>query len=111
MKDTLERIHIVLVEPKNAGNIGSVVRAMKNMGLSRLHLVNPVPFRDEVEQRKMGYRSQEIIAGADQFFVDDQETVQDFFLFLQACRFLKLAPDGGIGQLGVYFFYLLSFFG
>ncbi|TFG79607.1 MAG: TrmJ/YjtD family RNA methyltransferase, partial [Chrysiogenales bacterium] len=60
-------IHIVLVEPKNAGNIGSVVRAMKNMGLSRLHLVNPVPFRDEVEQRKMGYRSQEIIVAAREF--------------------------------------------
>ncbi|MCJ7524448.1 MAG: TrmJ/YjtD family RNA methyltransferase [Candidatus Aminicenantes bacterium] len=67
MKDILERIHVVLVEPKNAGNIGSVVRAMKNMGLSRLHLVNPVPFRDEVEQRKMGYRSQEIIAAAHEF--------------------------------------------
>jgi tRNA/rRNA methyltransferase len=61
VKDILERIHIVLVEPKNAGNIGSVVRAMKNMGLSSLRLVNPVPFRDEAEQRKMGYRSQEII--------------------------------------------------
>ena len=67
MKEILERIHIVLVEPKNAGNIGSVVRAMKNMGLSRLHLVNPVPFRDEAEQRKMGYRSQEIIAAAGEF--------------------------------------------
>ena len=67
MKKILERIHIVLVEPKNAGNIGSVVRAMKNMGLSRLRLVNPVPFRDEVEQRKMGYRSQEIITAAKEF--------------------------------------------
>ena len=67
MKEILERVHIVLVEPKNAGNIGSVVRAMKNMGLSRLHLVNPVPFRDEAEQRKMGYRSQEIIAAAREF--------------------------------------------
>jgi tRNA/rRNA methyltransferase len=67
MKKLLERIHIVLVEPKNAGNIGSVVRAMKNMGLSRLRLVNPVPFRDEVEQRKMGYRSQEIITAAKEY--------------------------------------------
>ena len=67
MKKILEHIHVVLVEPKNAGNIGSVVRAMKNMGLSRLRLINPVPFRDEVEQRKMGYRSQEIIAAAREF--------------------------------------------
>jgi len=67
MKEILERIHVVLVEPKGPGNIGSVVRAMKNMGLARLRLVNPVPFRDEAEQRKMGYRSQEIIAAAREF--------------------------------------------
>ena len=67
MKEILDRIHIVLIEPKQAGNIGSVVRAMKNMGLSRLRLVNPVPFRDETEQKKMGYRSQEIIAAAREF--------------------------------------------
>ena len=67
MKKILERIHIVLVEPKQAGNIGSVVRAMKNMGLAKLRLVNPVPFRDEVEQRKMGYRSQEIIGAAGEY--------------------------------------------
>jgi TrmH family RNA methyltransferase len=36
-----ENIGIVLVEPQSAGNIGSVARAMKNMGLSRLILVNP----------------------------------------------------------------------
>jgi TrmH family RNA methyltransferase len=67
MKEILERVHVVLVEPKGAGNIGSVVRAMKNMGLARLRLVNPVPFRDEVEQRQMGYRSQEIVAAAREF--------------------------------------------
>lgn len=67
MKELLDRVHVVLVEPKGAGNIGSVVRAMKNMGLSRLRLVNPVPFRDVVEQRKMGYRSQEIIEAAREF--------------------------------------------
>jgi tRNA/rRNA methyltransferase len=67
MKKILDNIHVVLVEPKNAGNIGSVVRAMKNMGLSRLRLVNPVPFRDEAEQRKMGYRSQEIVFAAREF--------------------------------------------
>ncbi len=67
MKEILERVHIVLVEPKGPGNIGSVVRAMKNMGLSHLRLVNPVPFREEAEQKKMGYRSQEIIAAAREF--------------------------------------------
>jgi tRNA/rRNA methyltransferase len=67
MKEILDRIHVILVEPKQAGNIGSVVRAMKNMGLFHLRLVNPVPFRDEAEQRKMGYRSQEIVTAAREF--------------------------------------------
>lgn len=66
-KDLLDRVYVVLVEPKGPGNIGSVVRAMKNMGLARLRLVNPVPYRDEAEQRKMGYRSQEIIEAAQEF--------------------------------------------
>jgi len=67
MKELLDRVHVVLVEPKQAGNIGSVVRAMKNMGLRHLRLVNPVPFRDEAEQRKLGYRSQEIAAAAREY--------------------------------------------
>jgi tRNA/rRNA methyltransferase/tRNA (cytidine32/uridine32-2'-O)-methyltransferase len=40
----LENIHIVLVETSHAGNIGATARAMKNMGLSRLILVNPVEY-------------------------------------------------------------------
>lgn len=35
----LENIRIVLVEPKGSGNIGSVARAMKNMGVSDLAIV------------------------------------------------------------------------
>jgi TrmH family RNA methyltransferase len=34
-------IRIVLVDPNHPGNIGAVARAMKNMGLSELHLVRP----------------------------------------------------------------------
>lgn len=37
----LERVRFVLVEPTHPGNIGAVARAMKTMGLTRLHLVNP----------------------------------------------------------------------
>jgi tRNA/rRNA methyltransferase len=35
----LENVRIVLVSPKGSGNIGSVARAMKNMGLSDLAIV------------------------------------------------------------------------
>jgi TrmH family RNA methyltransferase len=37
-------IRIVLVEPSHPGNIGAVARAMKNMGLKRLVLVDPRQF-------------------------------------------------------------------
>ncbi len=37
----LDNIRIVLVNTQFPGNIGAVARAMKNMGLSRLYLVNP----------------------------------------------------------------------
>lgn len=37
----MNSIRIVLVEPQLASNIGSAARAMKTMGLTRLHLVNP----------------------------------------------------------------------
>ena len=37
----MHRIRVVLVEPSHPGNIGGVARAMKNMGLCRLALVNP----------------------------------------------------------------------
>lgn len=40
----LSAIRIVLVETSHPGNIGSVARAMKTMGLSQLFLVNPKPF-------------------------------------------------------------------
>lgn len=43
---SLGRVRIVLVETSHAGNIGSVARAMKTMGLSQLVLVNPKSFPD-----------------------------------------------------------------
>lgn len=37
-------MRVILVEPSHPGNIGSVARAMKTMGLSELVLVNPKEF-------------------------------------------------------------------
>ncbi|MEX2475164.1 tRNA (cytosine(32)/uridine(32)-2'-O)-methyltransferase TrmJ [Marinobacter sp.] len=42
-----DQIRIVLVETSHSGNIGAVARAMKNMGLANLWLVNPASFPDE----------------------------------------------------------------
>ena len=41
---TLNRIRIVLVDTSHPGNIGAVARAMKNMCLSQLYLVQPQRF-------------------------------------------------------------------
>jgi tRNA (cytidine32/uridine32-2'-O)-methyltransferase len=43
----LDNIRIVLVDTSHPGNIGGAARAMKNMGLSRLYLVQPRKFPDE----------------------------------------------------------------
>ncbi len=42
-----ENIRIVLVNTSHPGNIGGAARAMKNMGLSRLYLVEPKEFPSE----------------------------------------------------------------
>ncbi|MCW8840059.1 MAG: RNA methyltransferase, partial [Gammaproteobacteria bacterium] len=46
------RIRIVMVETSHPGNIGAAARAMKNMALERLYLVNPVlfPHREAVSR-------------------------------------------------------------
>lgn len=41
-----EKLQFVLVETSHPGNIGAAARAMKNMGLSKLVLVNPCEYRN-----------------------------------------------------------------
>ena len=43
----LDKIRIVMVNTTHSGNIGAAARAMKNMGLSRLVLVDPIASIDE----------------------------------------------------------------
>jgi tRNA (cytidine32/uridine32-2'-O)-methyltransferase len=45
---------IVLVEPHHPGNIGAVARAMANMGVERLRLVNPCAIDDEARALAWG---------------------------------------------------------
>jgi TrmH family RNA methyltransferase len=56
-------IRIVLVSPSHPGNIGATARAMKNMGLDRLVLVNPEVFpHAEATARASG--ADDVLAGA-----------------------------------------------
>ncbi|MEO7557824.1 MAG: tRNA (cytosine(32)/uridine(32)-2'-O)-methyltransferase TrmJ [Gammaproteobacteria bacterium] len=41
---SLSHVRVVLIETSHPGNIGAVARAMKNMGLHHLYLVNPRMF-------------------------------------------------------------------
>ncbi|HYS71685.1 MAG TPA: RNA methyltransferase, partial [Thermoplasmata archaeon] len=49
----MRELIIVLVAPKNEGNVGAVARAMKNFGAHRLVLVDPCPIGDEARRRAM----------------------------------------------------------
>jgi TrmH family RNA methyltransferase len=42
-----DRIHVILVEPGDSRNVGSVARAMSNLGFRHLHLVAPPRYRLE----------------------------------------------------------------
>ena len=42
---SLANLRIVLVRPKYSGNIGATARAMRNCGMTELHLVNPDPIQ------------------------------------------------------------------
>lgn len=64
----MPRIRVILVEPKNEGNVGAVARAMKNFGATELMLVQPCPIGDEARKRAM--HGVDILAAA--------KTVPDF---------------------------------
>ncbi len=64
--DILNNISIVLVEPIKPGNIGSVARAMKNMDIRDLRLVNPLDFPHK-EANIMSVHAQDILEKAQIF--------------------------------------------
>ena len=61
-----DRITVVLVEPQSPGNVGMVCRAMKNMGLNRLRLVNPCQI-DHPEAYKFAVSARDLLEGAELF--------------------------------------------
>lgn len=60
---SLERIRIVLSHPSHPGNIGATARAMKNMGLTQLVLVNPRRFPDP-QASAMAAGADDVLASA-----------------------------------------------
>ncbi len=60
----LSNIRIVLVEPAGALNVGSIARIMKNMGLTRLVLVNPKCDLNGNEARIMAVHAVDVLENA-----------------------------------------------
>lgn len=58
----LSNIRIVLVNPLYGGNVGAICRAMANMGLSGLTLVDPAPL-NLAEARMMAVAADDILQG------------------------------------------------
>ena len=57
----LDNIRVILLEPREPGNIGSGARALKGMGLSQLYLVNPVPFLEAKPTWYMAHGATDVI--------------------------------------------------
>ena len=60
----LTRVEIVLVRPRRAANVAGACRAMKNMGLRTLWLVEPGPGLDDPEARALAYGAWDVLDGA-----------------------------------------------
>ena len=59
--DNISNIRVILFEPREPGNIGSVARVVKGMGLSQLYLVNPVPYQSADEAWCMAHGAKDIL--------------------------------------------------
>ena len=59
--ENLANVRVILFEPREPGNIGSVARVVKGMGFSQLYLVNPVPFRDVDAAWYMAHGAKDIL--------------------------------------------------
>jgi TrmH family RNA methyltransferase len=65
-RSPLENVVVILNEPQDLVNIAAVVRAMKNMGLSRLRLVSPGEF-DAWRIGGIAHRSEDIVERAEMY--------------------------------------------
>ena len=60
-QNLLANLRIVLVEPAGALNVGSIARIMKNMGLTKLVLVNPRCDRHSDDAMQMAVHAVDVL--------------------------------------------------
>jgi TrmH family RNA methyltransferase len=67
----LARLAVVLWRPKSPGNVGSVARAMKNMGIGDLRIAEPRRYDDpayfDTESRKMAWDADDVLEARREF--------------------------------------------
>ena len=61
----LARVTIVLVRPSRPANVAAACRAMKNMGLRKLRIVDPPEGLDDWDTRAPAYKAWDILDGAE----------------------------------------------
>lgn len=64
---SLDRVRVVLVSPIYGGNVGSVCRAMKNMGLKQLVIAEPRPEFDWAAARPMAVHANDVLENRREF--------------------------------------------
>jgi len=109
-------ISIVLVEPQSPGNVGMVCRAMKNMGLSGLRLVNPCPI-DHPEALMFAVSAKDLLEKAE-IYPDLESALADIQLSVATTRrhgkyrqeifspaeiVAKIAGDTGVNKSALVF--------
>ena len=80
-----EFVQIVLVETSHPGNIGSVARAMKNMGLSRLALINPKKFPHD-EATALAGNASDVLEKAQVFSSIEEAVKNSKIIFATSAR-------------------------
>lgn len=79
------KLSIILVRPQHSGNLGSVARAMANMGLTSLRLVKPKADPKSMAARKMAMGGQGILRSA-KVFDEMEEAIADLKLVAGTSR-------------------------
>jgi TrmH family RNA methyltransferase len=99
----LESIRVVLYEPQNYINIAATIRAMKNMGLSRLRLVRPAEY-DPYRLEGIAHGTQDVIDAIESFddfdaAVADCVYIAGFTARRRATRWRIIEPRAAAAEL------------
>lgn len=95
----LSNISIVLVRPIQPGNVGSVVRAMKNSGLRHLVLVDPCDIESD-DAKKMAIGDTQILGNA-KIYTSLKEALQRFTWTVATTRRVRRRFDSMLTPKGV----------